>query len=145
MPTITGAHTIIYSKSAEADRAFLRDVFGLPNVDVGHGWLIFAVPPAEVAVHPSEENNIHEFYLMTDDIRGLIDSLTKRGVKCSPPQDERWGVLTQVKLPGGGTVGVYEPRHPRPTFRRISPAAGGQKRKVSNLKRKSHKRTSRPR
>jgi len=145
MPTITGAHTIIYSKSAEADRAFLRDVFGLPNVDVGHGWLIFAVPPAEVAVHPSEENNIHEFYLMTDDIRGLIDSLTKRGVKCSPPQDERWGVLTQVKLPGGGTVGVYEPRHPRPTFRRISPAAEGQKRKVSNLKRKSHKRTSRPR
>jgi len=145
MPTITGAHTIIYSKSAEADRAFLRDVFGLPNVDVGHGWLIFAVPPAEVAVHPSEENNIHEFYLMTDDIRGLVDSLTTQGVKCTPPQDEGWGVLTQVKLPGGGTVGVYEPRHPRPTFRRISPAASSPKRKVSRLKRKSPKRPSRPR
>ncbi|HEY7188802.1 MAG TPA: hypothetical protein VH436_19735 [Vicinamibacterales bacterium] len=145
MPTITGAHTIIYSKSAEADRAFLRDVFGLPNVDVGHGWLIFAVPPAEVAVHPSEENNIHEFYLMTDDIRGLVDSLTKQGLKCTPPQDEGWGVLTQVKLPGGGTVGVYEPRHPRPTFRKISPAASSPKRKVSSLKRKSQKRTSRPR
>ena len=115
MPTITGAHIIIYSKSAEADRAFLRDVFGLPNVDVGHGWLIFAVPPAEVAVHPSEENNIHEFYLMTDDVRALFDDLTKSGVKCLPLQDQGWGVLTQVKLPGGGTVGVYEPRHARPS------------------------------
>ena len=116
MPTIIGAHTIIYSKSAEADRAFLRDVFGLPNVDVGHGWLIFAVPPAEVAVHPSEENNIHEFYLMTDDVQGLFESLIKRGVKCTPLQDQGWGILTQVKLPGGGTVGVYEPRHPRPSW-----------------------------
>lgn len=145
MPTITGAHTIIYSKSAEADRAFLRDIFGLPNVDVGHGWLIFAVPPAEVAVHPSEENNIHEFYLMTDDVRTLIDELTKRGVKCTPPHDQGWGVLTQVKLPGGGTVGVYEPRHERPTFSRPSQRAGSLKRKVSSLKRKRQKRPIRPR
>ena len=145
MPTITGAHTIIYSKSAEADRAFLRDVFGLPNVDVGHGWLIFAVPPAEVAVHPSEENNIHEFYLMTDDVRALVDELTKRGIKCTPPQDERWGVLTQVKLPGGGTVGVYEPRHERPTFSRPPHGMSSLKRKVSSLKRKPQKRTARPR
>jgi hypothetical protein len=145
MPTITGAHTIIYSKSAEADRAFLRDIFGLPNVDVGHGWLIFAVPPAEVAVHPSEENNIHEFYLMTDDVRALVDELTKRGVKCTPPHDQGWGVLTQVKLPGGGTVGVYEPRHERPTFSRTSRKVSSLKRKVSRLKPKARKRTARPR
>jgi hypothetical protein len=153
MPTITGAHSIIYSKSAEADRAFLRDIFGLPNVDVGHGWLIFAVPPAEVAVHPSEENNIHEFYLMTDDVRSLVDDLTKRGVKCTPLQDQGWGVLTQVKLPGGGTLGVYEPRHPRPTFSQTAPKVSSLKRpkvsslkrKVSSLKRKPQKRSARPR
>jgi hypothetical protein len=116
MATITGTHTIIYSKSPEADRAFLRDIFNLPHVDVGHGWLIFAVPPAEVAVHPSEENNIHEFYLMTDDVRALIDELTNRGVTCGPLQDQGWGVLTQIKLPGGGKLGVYEPRHPRPEW-----------------------------
>jgi len=158
MPTITGAHTIIYSKSAEADRAFLRDIFGLPHVDVGHGWLIFAVPPAEVAVHPSEENNIHEFYLITEDVRALVDDLTKRGVKCTPPHDQGWGVLTQVKLPGGGNVGVYEPRHERPTFSQPSPGASPKqkasnpkqkvsrlKRKVSRLKRKPQKRSARPR
>src|SRR5262245_66200380 len=144
MPTITGAHTIIYSKSAEADRAFLRDVFGLPNGDVGHGWLIFAVPPAEVAVHPSEENNIHEFYLITDDVRALVDELTTRGVTCTPPQDQGWGVLTQVKLPGGGTVGVYEPRHARPPFSRTSRKASSLKRKVTSLKPNRQKRTARP-
>ena len=117
MPTINGAHSIIYSKSAEADRAFLRDVLGLPSVDVGGGWLIFAVPPAEVAVHPSEKNNIHEFYLMTDDIRALIDAISKRGIACTPPQNQGWGVLTQVSLPGGGTIGIYEPRHPRPVWK----------------------------
>ena len=114
MPTITGAHSIIYSKNANADRVFLRDVLGLPNVDAGEGWLIFALPPAEVAVHPSEQNNVHEFYLMTDDLRSLIEAIAKRGVKYTPPQDLGWGVLAQITLPGGGTVGVYEPRHPRP-------------------------------
>src|SRR5262245_6706840 len=111
MPTITGAHSIIYSKNAQADRAFFRDVLGFPNVDAGDGWLILAVPPAELAVHPSENNNVHEFYLMTDDIGALIDAVSKHGMKCTPPQDQGWGVLTQVSLPGGGTLGVYEPRH----------------------------------
>ena len=112
---IIGAHSIIYSKNPEADRAFLRDVLGLPHVDAGGGWLVFGLPPAEVAVHPAEENDIHEFYLMCDDIHALIEKLTERGIRCTPLQDQRWGLLTQVTLPGGGKLGVYEPRHARPT------------------------------
>src|SRR5262245_22163746 len=141
MPTITGAHSIIYSKSAEADRAFLRDVLGLPGVDVGGGWLIFAVPPAEVAVHPSEENNIHEFYLMTDDIRALIDAISQRGVKCTPPHDQGWGVLTQVSLPGGGKIGIYEPRHPRPVWKEPAGTAS-QKKSKRTASRKTSKGTA---
>jgi len=111
---IVGAHTIIYSKDAEADRAFLRDVLGLPNVDAGEGWLIFGLPPAEVAVHPSDENEVHEFYFMVADVRGLIAKMEKHGRACEPAQDMGWGVLTQVMLPGGGKLGFYEPRHARP-------------------------------
>ena len=86
----------------------------LPNVDVGDGWLIFGLPPAEVAVHPSDRNDVHEFYLMTDDVDALIVELDKHDVACSPVQDEGWGLLTQVTLPGGGKLGVYQPRHARP-------------------------------
>ncbi len=112
---IIGAHSIIYSRNADIDRAFLRDVLGLSSIDAGGGWLIFALPPAEVAVHPSDENDVHEFYLMSDDIRGLIATLRKRGIACSPIQNREWGLLTHVTLPGGGKLGVYEPRHARPT------------------------------
>lgn len=111
---INGAHSIIYSKKPEADRAFLRDVLKLPHVDVGNGWLIFGLPPAEVAVHPSEENDVHEFYLMCEDIKAFIAEMGRRGVACSPAHDQGWGILTQVTLPGGGKVGVYQPRHARP-------------------------------
>lgn len=111
---ITGAHSIIYSKDAQADRAFLRDVLGFPNVDVGEGWLIFGLPPSEVAIHPSEENDVHEFYLMCDDVDALVDDLTARNVMCGPIQDMPWGRLTNVVLPGGGQLGIYEPRHARP-------------------------------
>jgi len=111
---ITGAHTIIYSKDPEADRAFLRDVLKFPFVDVGHGWLIFGLPPAEVAVHPGEKNDLHEFYLMCDDVEALIADLSARGTACSPVHDERWGRLTELTLPGGGKLGIYKPRHPRP-------------------------------
>jgi catechol 2,3-dioxygenase-like lactoylglutathione lyase family enzyme len=114
MPMITGAHVIIYSKTPEADRAFLRDVLGFPHVDVGHGWLIFALPPAEVAVHPAENQAAHELYLMVDDVAAFVSAMSARGVVCSPPSDQRWGLLTQLTLPGGGTLGVYEPRHERP-------------------------------
>ena len=111
---ITGAHSIIYSKNAEADRKFLRDVLKLTNVDVGHGWLIFGLPPAEVAVHPSEKNDVHEFYFMCDDIEAFIAEMARRGVACEAVRDQRYGLLTQLTLPGGGKLGVYQARHARP-------------------------------
>jgi hypothetical protein len=111
---ITGAHSIIYSKNPEADRGFLKDVLGLPHVDVGDGWLIFGLPPAEVAVHPSEKDDVHEFYLICADVDAFVARVTARGLSCSPVRDMGWGRLTQVSLPGGGKLGVYEPRHARP-------------------------------
>jgi hypothetical protein len=111
---LIGAHSIIYSKKPEADRAFFREVLDLPNVDVGDGWLIFGLPPAEVAVHPSGENDLHEFYLMCDDVGALIEEMQERGIRCSPAQDQGYGVFTQVVLPGGGKLGIYQPRHARP-------------------------------
>jgi hypothetical protein len=111
---IVGAHSIIYSMNPEADRAFLRDVLKLTGIDVGGGWLIFALPPAEVAVHPSSRNDVHEFYLVCDDIEALTAELKERHVQCSQPQKQDWGVLTRVSLPGGGTLGIYQPLHARP-------------------------------
>ena len=112
---ITGAHAILYSRDAERDRAFLRDVLGLPHVDAGHGWLIFGLPPSEIAVHPSDGDDArHELYFLTEDVAAFAAAMAARGVACSEPRDMRWGILAQVTLPGGGTVGVYEPRHPRP-------------------------------
>ncbi len=111
---INGLHSIIYSTKPEADRAFLRDVLQLPNVDVGDGWLIFGLPPSEVAVHPSERNDVHELYLMCDDIEQFIAELGTHGIACSPVRDEGWGLLARLTLPGGGLLGVYQPRHARP-------------------------------
>src|SRR5437773_6174425 len=111
---IIGAHAIINSTDPEADRAFLRDVLGLPHVDVGGGWLIFGLPPAEVAVHPSEENNVHELYLMCDDVGSFVARMRKHGIACGPVQNPGWGLLTSLTLPGGGKLGVYQPRHARP-------------------------------
>jgi hypothetical protein len=111
---IQGAHSIIYSTNPDADRAFFRDVLKLPNVDVGEGWLIFGLPPAEVAVHPAEENNLHEFYLMCDDIRAFVAEMEKHRIACEEPEDHGWGILTRITLPGGGRLGVYQPRHARP-------------------------------
>lgn len=111
---IIGAHSIIYSRKPEADRAFLRDVLKFPNVDVGGGWLIFGLPPSEVAVHPSEKNNIQEFYLMCADIKAFIAVMAKHRIRCGPVQSQPWGNLTQVTLPGGGKLGVYQPCHARP-------------------------------
>ncbi|MBO6574383.1 MAG: hypothetical protein JJ896_03120 [Rhodothermales bacterium] len=110
---ISGAHSVIFSQDPEADRAFLRDVIGLPHVDVGHGWLIFGLPPAEVAVHPGE-NHRQEFYLMTDDVDSFVAAVRGAGASCAEIKDEGWGRLTVVTLPGGGDLGVYEPRHERP-------------------------------
>jgi catechol 2,3-dioxygenase-like lactoylglutathione lyase family enzyme len=108
---ISGAHVIVYSKDAEADRAFFRDVLGFPFVDAGHGWLIFALPPAEVAVHPGDGNGPHELYLLCDDLQAEMESLRAKGVVCSAVQNERWGSITKVRLPGGGDIGLYQPRH----------------------------------
>ena len=112
---ITGAHSIIYSTDAEADRAFLRDVLQFPSVDAGEGWLIFALPPSEVAVHPDDENGTHELYLMCDDANAFVAEMQHRGVACDPVQNAGWGLLTRLTLPGGGKLGVYEPRHARPS------------------------------
>jgi hypothetical protein len=111
---LTGAHAIIYSADADADRAFVRDVLKLSHVDVGHGWLIFALPPAELAVHPSDRNDLHEFYLMCDDVEAFVASMAHHGAACDAIQDQGWGRSTRVVLPGGGKLGVYQPRHARP-------------------------------
>jgi catechol 2,3-dioxygenase-like lactoylglutathione lyase family enzyme len=107
-----GAHVVVYSKDAEADRAFMRDVLGFKSVDAGHGWLIFALPPAEAAVHPSEGEGGHELYLMCDDLKAEVAGLAKKGVKFSKIEEARWGSITKMRLPGGSEVGLYQPKHP---------------------------------
>src|SRR5579863_4194367 len=111
---ISGAHVIVYSKDAEADRAFFRDILGFASVDAGHGWLIFALPPAEAAFHPAEQNNRHELYLMCDDLAAEIANLEAKGVQCAEVMEERWGSVTKIRLPGGGDIGLYQPKHLRP-------------------------------
>ena len=124
---ITGAHAVIFSKDPEADRAFLRDVLRFPHVDVGGGWLIFGLPPSEVAVHPiappgaAEAGGRHELYLMCEDVDAFVREMTARGVVCGPVTDVRWGLLTEIVLPGGGKLGVYQPRHARPPEIRPGP------------------------
>jgi hypothetical protein len=108
---INGAHVIIQSRDAEADRAFFRDVLRYTSVDAGHGWLIFALPPAEVAVHPSDANDAHELFLMCDDVHAFVDDMKTHQVPCSPVEEQRWGSITRLTLPGGGTLGVYQPKH----------------------------------
>jgi catechol 2,3-dioxygenase-like lactoylglutathione lyase family enzyme len=109
---ISGAHVIVYSKDVEADRAFFRDLLEFKSVDAGHGWLIFALPPGEAAFHPSDENGPHELYFMCDSLKAEMDALTKKGVKCSEVHEERWGSITRIRLPGGGEIGLYQPKHP---------------------------------
>lgn len=109
---ISGAHVILYTKNADADRAFLGDVLGFKSVDAGHGWLIFALPPGEVAVHPADGAEKHELYFMCDDLKAEMAALAKKNVKCSEVHKERWGSITQITLPGGGKIGLYEPKHP---------------------------------
>lgn len=109
---ITGSHVIVTSKDPEADRAFFRDVLNFPAVDAGHGWLIFALPPAEAAFHPSEKNDLHELYFMCDNLKATMESLQTKQVKCGEIKEERWGSLTTIFLPGGGKIGLYQPKHP---------------------------------
>ena len=111
---IIGAHSILYSSNPEADRAFFRDVLHLTHVDVGDGWLIFGLPPAEVAVHPADQSGQQELYLLCDDIETFVHEMSKHKVSCTPIQSPSWGWFTQITLPGGGPLGVYQPRHARP-------------------------------
>ena len=109
---ISGAHVIVYSKDAEADRAFFSQVLGFKSVDAGRGWLIFALPAAEAAFHPSDSNGPHELYFMCENLKAEIAALTTKGVKCSAVLEERWGSVVKIPLPGGGKIGLYQPKHP---------------------------------
>jgi len=147
---LIGAHSIIYSTNPEADRAFLRDVLALPNLDVGGGWLIFGLPPAEVAVHPSNKNDVHEFYLMCDDVEAFVEEMKTHDVACSPVQNQGWGLLTRMTLPGGGTLAIYQPRHGRPdamTADKVSKGSARRTRKkpVKGSSRKASKKQARRR
>ena len=108
----SGAHVILYSTDAEADRAFVRDVLGFGGVDAGDGWLIFKLPPAELAMHPTDGDPTVEFYLMCDDISALRARLVAQGIEVSPVSDQGWGVLASIRLPSGADLAIYEPRHP---------------------------------
>ena len=113
---ITGVHAILYTDDAAADRAFLADVLGLTSVDAGDGWLIFALPAAELAAHPADDASHHELYLMCDDIHATVAELQGKGVEFSRPiSDERWGLITAIKMPDGGELRLYQPKHPTPT------------------------------
>ena len=111
---ITGVHAILYAPDAERVRTFFRDVLEWPHVDAGHGWLIFATPPAEIAAHPAPTPS-HELYLMCDDVAATVAKLESKGVRFTAPVADRgWGLVTRFELPGGGEIGLYEPRHARP-------------------------------
>jgi predicted enzyme related to lactoylglutathione lyase len=112
---ITGMHTIVYGEDADKVRSFFKDVLGLSSVDAGHGWLIFAAPPTEIAAHPTEPGSPgkHEIYLMCDDVEKTVAELTAKGVEFTAPiTEERWGRLTELRIPGGGKMGLYQPKHP---------------------------------
>ena len=111
---INGAHVILYSKDAEADRRFFKTVLNFHFVDVHNGWLIFKLPPSELAVHPADENDMHELYLMTDDLDAEVAALKRSGVSFEETTQQAWGRITRLKLPGGGALALYEPRHERP-------------------------------
>jgi hypothetical protein len=111
---INGAHITIFSRDAEADRAFFKEYLEFASVDAGDGWLIFALPPSEVAFHPSDNNNQHQFYLICENIHEFLKKMALSGVKCSKIKDEGWGLLSSLTLPGGGTIGFYQPMHNRP-------------------------------
>ena len=114
MSLVSGAHVMIFTRDEDADRAFLRDVLEIPCIDSGGGWLIFKLPPAELGVHGGEANDVHQLYFMCDDLDATMATLASSGAPCSEPLAASWGRATSVPLPGGGKIGLYEPRHARP-------------------------------
>jgi hypothetical protein len=141
---LIGAHAIVYSTKPDADRAFLRDVLALPHVDVGGGWLIFGLPPAEIAVHPADANGRHELYLMCDDIEAFVAEMKTRGIACGPVQNQGWGLLTQMTLPGGGALGVYQPRHAQPKAMTVSTRKAARQPAGRATKKRAQTRSGRP-
>jgi hypothetical protein len=137
---INGAHVIVQSKNPDADRSFFRDVLELSSVDVGGGWLIFGLPPSEVAVHPSKKNGVQELYLMCDDIEAFVVAMKKRKIACGAVSDQGWGLLMELTLPGGGKLGVYQPRHARPEAMTVRAAPA--RRKAPAAPKKAGKKTS---
>jgi hypothetical protein len=111
---INGAHVMIFTRDESADRAFLRDIVELPCIDSGGGWLVFKLPPAELGVHGGQTNDVHQLYLVSDELDAEIARLAAKGVHCSAPTQAGWGRMTSIPLPGGGQLGLYEPRHGRP-------------------------------
>lgn len=111
---INGLHALIHTQDADRVRTFFRDVLGFRSVDAGHGWLIFALPPAELAVHPTkkDEPSRHELYLMCDDLKATMADLKAKGVTCGETTEARWGSITTIEVPGGGKIGLYQPKHP---------------------------------
>ena len=109
---IIGSHVVVFTRDADADRSFFRDVLRMPGVDAGEGWLIFALPPAEVAFHPAAENDSHELYLMCDDLQATIKDLERHSIHCDEPSEQSWGITIKIHLPGGGRIGLYQPKHP---------------------------------
>ncbi len=110
---INGAHVILYSRDADADRAFFRDVLEFPHVEAGGGRLFFKLPPGELDLHSTDGPDSHEVYLMCDDVEGTVAALTAKGVEFTQPvADQGWGLVTRLRLPGGSELGLYEPRHP---------------------------------
>jgi hypothetical protein len=128
---IIGAHNVVYSTNPDADRDFLRDVLKLGGVDAGGGFMIFGLPPAEIAMHEGPNNSVHELYLMADDIKGFVGEMTGHGLSCTAVEDTGWGLVTKLTLPGGGTLSVYQPKHPRP-----KPAASAAPRTVKKAPKK---------
>jgi predicted enzyme related to lactoylglutathione lyase len=123
---ISGAHVLIYSRDPEADRGFFKNVLGFDSVDSGGGWLIFALPPAEVAIHPTEETEHHVLYLLCDDVDATARELERKGVSLKRPFDDaRWGRVTEITLPGGSRIGLYQPKHPLAHARTAGPLAAG--------------------
>jgi hypothetical protein len=152
---IYGAHVMLQSKDAAADLAFLREVMQRPKVvDAGGGWLIYALPPAEIAVHPAGENDVHKLYLMCDSIEDFRRDMAARGTPCGDVQTQRWGLLVDVTMPGGGKLGVYEPRHASPhprtpakprakAARKVAKKAAPAKKKATPAKKRAAKKAGR--
>jgi hypothetical protein len=130
-PVIIGAHIMLQSKDEAADKAFLADVLGLKSVDAGQGFLIFGIPPAEVAVHESDRNDVHQLFFMCDDMEVFAADMTARGIAFLPPRNQGWGTLTEITLPGGGKLGVYEPHHARPKHSEPKPKKKAPRRRAA--------------